>query len=249
MFGRPYLEQLKEAEQCNTDNLKRHWVKNLCNGMKMPTGQLWRPSYWIHWCITIEKRILDKTHSGMCGLSLDEKNKTRGGKAGKDNNGMSPSGEESVGGGEINESFESGQCEGDGDAIDALVLGLPPIPPPPAGPSTLAPPLHGVRDKYNNKEVMPALSARVDISSALRRAERMMKVQKTKHASNKSKEHTSVVNTIGKLLKKADNNSSSVGMSPNMSMTLMQQMEGVVQAWVGRKCLKRYILRLFCDVR
>jgi hypothetical protein len=64
-----YHEQSKEDQPRNTDNLKRHWIKTLCNGMKKPTGKPGGPNDHIHWCISIENRILDKTHSGMLGLS------------------------------------------------------------------------------------------------------------------------------------------------------------------------------------
>jgi hypothetical protein len=68
-----YHEQSKEDQPRNTDDLKRHWIKTLCNGMKKPTGG--KPGGGndrIHRCISIEKRILDKTHSGMLGLSSDD---------------------------------------------------------------------------------------------------------------------------------------------------------------------------------
>jgi hypothetical protein len=64
-----YHEQSKEDQPRNTDNLKRHWIKTLCNGMKKPTGKPGGPNDHIHRCISIENRILDKTHSGMLGLS------------------------------------------------------------------------------------------------------------------------------------------------------------------------------------
>jgi hypothetical protein len=34
-----YQEQAREDEPRNTDDLKRHWVKNLCQNMKKPTGR------------------------------------------------------------------------------------------------------------------------------------------------------------------------------------------------------------------
>ncbi len=90
-----YHEQSKEKDPRNTDNLKSHWIKTLCNGMKKPTGNPGGPNDWIHRCISIEKRIQDKTHSGMLGLSSDdEDNKPRGSGAGEDDD---PFGEESVG--------------------------------------------------------------------------------------------------------------------------------------------------------
>jgi hypothetical protein len=92
-----YHEQSKEKDPRNTDDLKRNWIRTLCNRMKKPTGKPGGPDDWIHWCISIEKRIMDKTHLGMLGLSLDDKDDApRGSGAGEDDD---PFGEESVGGG------------------------------------------------------------------------------------------------------------------------------------------------------
>ena len=62
----------KEENLRDTDDLKRHWVKTLCNGMKKPTGGTGEKGERIHKCIAIERLILDKTHSGILGLSPDE---------------------------------------------------------------------------------------------------------------------------------------------------------------------------------
>jgi hypothetical protein len=67
-----YHEQLKEEQPRNTDGLKRHWIKTLCNGMKKPKGKPGGANDRIHRCISIEKRILDKTQSGLLGLSSDD---------------------------------------------------------------------------------------------------------------------------------------------------------------------------------
>ena len=92
-----YHEQSKKKDPRNTDDLKRHWIKTLCNGMKKPMGKSGGPNDRIHRCISIEKRILDKTHSGMLGLSSDDKdNAPSGSGAGEEDD---PFGEESVGGG------------------------------------------------------------------------------------------------------------------------------------------------------
>ena len=70
-----YPEQSKEELPRNTDDLKRHWIKTICNKMKKkPMG---KPGGGvndrIYRCISIEKKILDKTHLGMLGLSTDNK--------------------------------------------------------------------------------------------------------------------------------------------------------------------------------
>jgi hypothetical protein len=70
-----------------------------------------------------------------------------------------------------------------------------------------------------------ASSARVDVRGALKRAESLVKAQKTKNASNKNKECTLLASAIVKLLEK--DHPPSDGMSANMSMMLMWQMEAI----------------------
>jgi hypothetical protein len=64
-----YQEASKEDAIRETDDLRRHWIKNLCNGMNKPTGRRGEPGDCIHKCIAIERLILNKTHSGLCGVS------------------------------------------------------------------------------------------------------------------------------------------------------------------------------------
>ena len=52
--------------------LKKHQNKKMCNGMKKPTGKQGAAGDRIHQCIAIERKILDKTHSGMVGLSSSD---------------------------------------------------------------------------------------------------------------------------------------------------------------------------------
>ena len=66
-----YMTAAKEENLRDTDDLKRHWVKTLCNGMKKPTGGTGEKGERIHKCIAIGRLILDKTHSGILGLSPD----------------------------------------------------------------------------------------------------------------------------------------------------------------------------------
>ena len=58
-------------------DLKKHWVRTLCNGMKKPTGKQGAAGDCIHQCIAIEKKILDKTHLGMVGLSSSDNDLSR----------------------------------------------------------------------------------------------------------------------------------------------------------------------------
>jgi hypothetical protein len=65
-----YQEQLKEEILRNTADMKKHWIKVLCNGMKKPTGWMGEAGDRIHRCMAIEKKILKKTHSGMMGVLI-----------------------------------------------------------------------------------------------------------------------------------------------------------------------------------
>ena len=64
-----YQEHLKEQILCDSADMKKHWIKVLCNGMKKPTGRTGEASNRTHRCIAIEKKILKKNHSGMMGFS------------------------------------------------------------------------------------------------------------------------------------------------------------------------------------
>jgi len=46
-----YQEQAREDNPRNTDDLRRHWVKNLCQNMKKPTGKPGENSDCTHRCI------------------------------------------------------------------------------------------------------------------------------------------------------------------------------------------------------
>ena len=69
-----YQEQAQEDDPRNTDDLKRHWIKNLCQNMKKPTGKPGENNDRTHRCIAIECKIMNKTHAGMMGIeeSKDE---------------------------------------------------------------------------------------------------------------------------------------------------------------------------------
>jgi hypothetical protein len=67
-----YLDQTKEKALHNSMDIKKHWIKNPCNNMKKPMGQMGGDGDWIHQCMAIEKKIIKKTHSGVLGFSLDE---------------------------------------------------------------------------------------------------------------------------------------------------------------------------------
>ncbi len=58
--GLAYQEQSKEEILCDTADMKKHWIKVLCNGMEKPTGRTGEASNRIHRCMAIEKKILTK---------------------------------------------------------------------------------------------------------------------------------------------------------------------------------------------
>ena len=74
-----YQEQSKEEILRNSADMKKHWIRTLCNGMKKPTGRTGEGGNWIHRCISIEKIIIKKTHSGMLGFSSSDNKATSDG--------------------------------------------------------------------------------------------------------------------------------------------------------------------------
>ena len=66
-----YKEAAGEDTVQNSDNIKKHWIRNCCNGMKKPTGQPGGKNGSIHKCIGIEKLIMEKTNSRVYGLGDD----------------------------------------------------------------------------------------------------------------------------------------------------------------------------------
>jgi hypothetical protein len=67
-----YQEQAREDDPHNTDDLRRHWVKNLCQNMKKLTGWPGENSDRTHRCIATECKIMEKTHAGMMGIEESE---------------------------------------------------------------------------------------------------------------------------------------------------------------------------------
>jgi hypothetical protein len=55
-----YQDETKEETSCNMTNLKKHWIKNLCNNMKKPNGQKGKNDDCIHRCMAIEKKNYEK---------------------------------------------------------------------------------------------------------------------------------------------------------------------------------------------
>ena len=68
-----YKEESGEEILRSEDDLKKNWVRKLCNNMKKPTGRMGADvKDRINRCIAIERRILDKTSSGILGVSSEE---------------------------------------------------------------------------------------------------------------------------------------------------------------------------------
>ena len=71
-----YKEQSGESNFRLEDDLKRNWVRKLCNNMKKPTGRSGAGSNdRTNRCIEIQQKILDKTASGILGASSDDDNR------------------------------------------------------------------------------------------------------------------------------------------------------------------------------
>ena len=73
-----YQKASKEDCERDSTDVKKHWIKNLCNGMKKPTGSTGEKTDRVHQCIAIEKQILDKTNSGLLGISSDDEDEGGG---------------------------------------------------------------------------------------------------------------------------------------------------------------------------
>ncbi len=71
-----YQEQSKEKTLRDSLEMKKHWIRTLCNGMKKPTGRTGELDDRIHQCMAIEKKIMQKTHSGIMGFSSSEDEST-----------------------------------------------------------------------------------------------------------------------------------------------------------------------------
>ncbi len=58
-----YVEALHDSL-----DVKKHWIKNLCNNMKKPTSKTGEDGNWINRCMAIEKKIMKKNSFGVAGL-------------------------------------------------------------------------------------------------------------------------------------------------------------------------------------
>jgi hypothetical protein len=63
-----YQKQSREPSKRNTDDIKRHWIRNLCKSLKKPTRKPGKANDRILRCIANERKIMEKTHSGLLGI-------------------------------------------------------------------------------------------------------------------------------------------------------------------------------------
>ena len=69
-----YQKVSNEEASRDTADLKKHWMRNLCNNMKKPTGGTGERGDRINRCIAIERKIMEKTNSGLLGFSSEDEN-------------------------------------------------------------------------------------------------------------------------------------------------------------------------------
>jgi len=229
-----YQDETKEEASRDTTDLKKHWIKNLCNNMKKPTGRTGENDDRIHRCMAIEKKIMKKTHSGILGLSDSD---------------TIPSESEGVGGdgseGEDpidvpvevdNTSFVNAPSplrrsprrfpSSPNNAIEVVVqhdnVGNQrdgETPQPPEG-ETPQPPT----------QVRETPRPPMQVRDALTKAGSMVRASKMKNVSNKNKERTSIAGAIMKLIELQNRpppSSVSADDAAVMTMTLMRQMESI----------------------
>jgi hypothetical protein len=69
-----YKEESGEAELRTEKDLKRNWLRKLCNNYKKPTGATGGIEDRVNRCIEIDRRIQRSTDSGLLGASSGEDN-------------------------------------------------------------------------------------------------------------------------------------------------------------------------------
>jgi hypothetical protein len=164
----------------DTTEVKKHWLKNLCNSMKKPTGWTGENGDRICQCIVIEKNIMRKTHSGFLGVSSDKDNVANNVLLGSaDEGGLDNDIDDDVAKTRsvLNTSIELDTADNNGEPDD----GMHPVgnPDPPLGQRDVA----GNSNECN--EGTPRPQGDVNISVALRRASSTARAEKPKiHLTN-----------------------------------------------------------------
>ena len=201
-----YMTAAKEDNLRDTDDLKRHWVKNLCNGMKKPTGGTGEKGERIHKCIAIERLILDKTHSGILGLSPDEDEE--GGGSNSDTSGnnytaeVAPSPPPPV----------DGETKEDEDNELSEIK------------------LARILDSSMTDTPGDTLNFPRPLSCSSSTVARPPKNQKTKNSSNKNRDRTSIAGSISKLIDSLSTNTDKgedVNVAKRMNILMMRQLDSM----------------------
>jgi hypothetical protein len=210
-----YFNQLKEKALHNMVDMRKHWIKNLCNNMQKPMGRTGKNGDRIHRCMLIEKKIMKKTHSGMIGLSSDSdslsfvnSNENLGGGA-----------DEGEGRNDVSGGFDLDlECDNEGNQI------TDPSPPPPICHSNAEEEVQeqATVDGTNNEEDVTSPPA-LDAVNGIKSAGSSIMSGKTKNSSNKNKERMSNAGAIVKLIEQGQPAGGSLReLSANMNMMLMR---------------------------
>jgi hypothetical protein len=156
--------------------------------MKKPTGRTGENDDRIHWCMAIEKKIMDTTHSGMLGFSSEDDGHMT--KSGDDDE---ECGEE--GGGQENDLFaDSVQGDKAGHPNDDPICANPPrCSLPSMSHSTEQ---HCQATSATADEGVTPSAPTMDVHDALKKAGSTIKADKTKSLSNKNKDRTSIAGEI-----------------------------------------------------
>ena len=205
-----YQKISKEKALRDTNDIKKHWIKNLCNNMKKPTGATGENGDRVNRCMKIEKKIMQKSNSGLLGFSSEDENHNLS-EAGTARDEDDSRGEE----GEDDDIFCTDPAP-DTNTTD----------PAPAAPVAIPP----QNDTNESETVTPTAKNNDVIRLALKKAGSSSSSSKTKNSSNKNKERTSVAGAIVKLIELHAMPASSTNIGATATMTLLRQMERMNQS-------------------
>ena len=181
-----YMTAAKEDILRDTDDLKRHWVKTLCNGMKKPTGGTGEKGERIFKCIAIERLILDKTHSGILGLSPDGDADSKDSGSGSDTSFNNNYSTEVVPSPPSPVEDTTGENKDDDEDNELAGIEFARIN------SSITDPLAVMTSRPPSRTAAARPASRNSTS--------LLKNQKTKNSSNKNKDRTSIAGSIAKLI-------------------------------------------------
>jgi hypothetical protein len=221
-----YKEAAGEDTVQNSDNIKKHWIRNCCNGMKKPTRQPGGKNGSIHKCIGIEKLIMEKTNSRVYGLgdnspsnssSESDKSERRRGHESFDATRKDKDLDEEDDADRGDYASEDiavpsfPGCEGMGDDFDAEVAEINTAHTEgDGGDRTTDGQVIGVNEPVTPNAAIgrpssrsrpstrpsPRTSTPDIVNAAIEQAKTAMKAQKTKNSSNKNRERKSVTSVI-----------------------------------------------------